>query len=95
MRRAENERTGYPVIVREKFDEVFYELAANPCSKFRRYFDEVFEPLLFDTSFGLEAQPDKINLYDALLRYQMCHFYYPDEKVLEKVVECVQFDLEP
>lgn len=95
MKKVENERTGYPALNLEVFGRVFRETVTQPCYKFRSLVGpDVFLPLLFDGLYHHEVQEERTDFYEALLKFQLCYFDYPENELLRDVVYYVEFGRE-
>lgn len=59
----------------DKFNRLYDDYVVKPCYTFRHKLGpEVFEPFLFDNMFGHEVKNNRVDFYEALLKYRLCYF---------------------
>lgn len=73
LRRIEDERAGFPKFKEDKIESLFRKYIAKPCNYFRQKFGpDVFEPVTFDSIFQQRMEPERVDFYEAWVKYRLC-----------------------
>lgn len=88
LKPIEDEITGISSVRRDKFFELFDNYIAKPCNHFRQQLGpDVFQPILFDSMFKHQIKEDRVDFYQAWVKYGLCYLDGSSKRVLDAVVE--------
>lgn len=74
------------------FDKLYNEYIVKPCEYFRQKLGpNVFKPISFDIKFDQhQIQYNRVDFYEAWLKYQLCHLDGSSRKAFERYVEYLE-----
>lgn len=91
LQAIEDSKTGLISIKRDKFDKILYDYVGKPCNDFKRKFGhDVFEPIFFDSVFNHQIQANRVDFYEAWVKYGLCNFNGSFKQTVDKVVEYLE-----
>lgn len=96
LRRIEDERTGHPKFVKDKIESLFKEYIAKPCNYFRQKFGpDVFMPAAFDNIFKQRMKPERVDFYEAWVKYRLCHLKGNSISAFDDLLRYLYQDFKP